>query len=81
VLPSACLLHLRHLISCLAAFAIVACCSGAAWRTLRSAWQPAFGSAALEGYASGMNTAAEELAQRLHSAAASGEEVELFGWV
>jgi cytochrome P450 len=58
-----------------------ACCSGAAWRTLRTAWQPAFGSAALEGYAGGMNKAAEELAQRLHSVAASGEEVELFGWV
>jgi cytochrome P450 len=57
------------------------CRSGAAWRTLRTAWQPAFGSAALEGYAAGMNAAAEELGQRLEAAAASGEEVELFGCV
>ncbi|WIA29661.1 hypothetical protein OEZ86_012145 [Tetradesmus obliquus] len=53
--------------------------NGTAWRTLRTAWQPAFGSAALEGYAGGMNAAAEELRQKLEVAAASGEGVELFG--
>jgi cytochrome P450 len=47
-------------------------CRDERWRMLRLAWQPAFQSVSLEGYAELMDSSALQLAQHLKKAADSG---------
>lgn len=53
------------------------CCSGSTWRTLRSAWQPAFSPAALASYLPATEAALDRLISRLGPASDSGEVVDL----
>ena len=53
-------------------------CSRAYHRSIRNAWNPAFFSQSLEGYASLMNSGAEGLLRRLGRSAAKGEEIDIW---
>lgn len=53
-------------------------CRGEAWRRLRLAWQPAFQSGSLEGYADLMDSCAKELAEHLAQIGQGGQEVEMW---
>ncbi len=47
-------------------------------RSIRNAWNPAFFSQSLEGYADLMNEGAEGLLRRLAKSAAKGEEIDIW---
>lgn len=47
-------------------------------RSIRNAWQPAFFSESLNGYANLMNSGADRLIKRLGKAAAKGQEVNIW---
>lgn len=53
-------------------------CSRAYHRSLRNAWQPAFFSESLNGYANLMNAGADRLLRRLGKAAAKEQEVNIW---
>ena len=53
-------------------------CSREFHRSIRNAWNPAFFSQSLEGYADLMNKGAEGLIRRLTKSAAKGEEIDIW---
>ena len=53
-------------------------CSREFHRSIRNAWNPAFFSQSLEGYADLMNKGAEGLIRRLAKSAAKGEEIDIW---
>ena len=59
---------------CICAF----CCSRDYHKSIRNAWNPAFFSQSLEGYASLMNSGAEGMLRRLGKAAARGQEIDIW---
>ena len=56
----------------------VSCCSRDYHKSIRNAWNPAFFSQSLEGYASLMNSGAEGMLRRVGKAAARGQELDIW---
>lgn len=67
-----------EMVSCIQPLSLLCVsCSGSVWRSLRSAWQPAFSPSALQSYLPATQSALDQLIARLAPPAASGEVVEL----
>lgn len=72
---SSCFMFMRVPVAeCICAF----CRSRDYHKSIRNAWNPAFFSQSLEGYASLMNSGAEGMLRRLGKAAARGQEIDIW---